>query len=107
MSAKIKTGMLVLSTAGHDKGLFYVVVREELLQKQASTGNHNHNCESENGETVRLFIADGRRRLVKSPKAKSPKHLQATDIYLEEAEYQTNRSIRRSIREYITKSRID
>lgn len=78
---QIVIGMIVKSLAGHDKNSFYVVVKEE---------------------SGKLFISDGRRRKVLKPKLKSPSHLKATETILTVSQYQTNQSIKKSIRDFIT-----
>ena len=50
-------GMVVRSLRGHDKGLFYLVVRVD--------GN-------------RVMVADGKYRSLEKPKAKNPVHIAAT-----------------------------
>ena len=51
-----KTGDIVVSKAGHDKGSIYVVVGRQ--------------------EDGRLFVADGRRKKIEAPKVKKHKHLE-------------------------------
>lgn len=51
-----KTGDIVVSKAGHDKGSIYVVVGRQ--------------------EDGRLFVADGKRKKIETPKVKKHKHLE-------------------------------
>jgi len=55
---ELQTGTIVKSKAGHDKESFYVIVGYD-------------------GE--KPLIADGRRRKLKNPKAKNPKHISKTN----------------------------
>ncbi|MDR2558003.1 MAG: KOW domain-containing RNA-binding protein [Oscillospiraceae bacterium] len=55
---EMKTGIIVKSTSGHDKGSFYVIV------------GYN---------SGKPLIADGRRRKLGKPKIKNPKHIKKTN----------------------------
>ena len=57
---RYEIGCLVRANAGREQnGIFWVVGRQE--------------------ETGRLLLADGKRRRVKRPKAKSPRHVEAVE----------------------------
>lgn len=71
-------GQIVLSAAGHDKGMFFVVM------------------EIKGGFA---FIADGKRRKVNSPKRKSLKHLKPTNTVINPANL-TDKKLRSVIREF-------
>ena len=64
MQNNIKVGSVVLSTAGHDSGNYFVVV------------------ELENAEFVK--ICDGKNRPLEKPKRKKIKHIKDTYIVLED-----------------------
>jgi ribosomal protein L14E/L6E/L27E len=68
----MKTGTIIKSIAGHDKGSFYVIVGYD-------------------GE--KPLIADGRRRKLENPKAKNPRHIKKTNTIAETAEL-TNKKLR-------------
>ncbi|MDR0903946.1 MAG: KOW domain-containing RNA-binding protein [Ruminococcus sp.] len=72
--AEIKTGSVVYSRAGHDKGNIFVVVRLE-------------------GDFA--YIADGRQRKLESPKKKRIKHLQITNTSLDMTKITTDKELRR------------
>ncbi|MGN0538002.1 MAG: hypothetical protein ACI4M3_08510 [Acutalibacteraceae bacterium] len=69
-------GKIVQSKAGHDKGMYCVVVSVE--------GNF-------------AYICDGKRRKLENPKKKKLIHLAPTGILLEESMMQTDKQIRRSL----------
>ena len=69
-------GMIVKSTAGHDAGSFYAVVKTE-----------SGHC----------FIADGRRRMLGSPKKKNPRHLKRTNACLDLSEVVTDKKLRQEL----------
>lgn len=91
---RIKRGMVVSSKAGHDKGLYFVVVDE-----------------NEKG----LLIADGKRRKVQKPKLKKPCHLSLVSnpdngdsaCTINEGEYLTNKEIKRQLRLFKEKQNFD
>ncbi len=64
MQNNIKVGSVVLSTAGHDSGNYFVVV------------------ELENAEFVK--ICDGKNRPLEKPKRKKIKHIKDTYLVLED-----------------------
>jgi ribosomal protein L14E/L6E/L27E len=70
--------ILCKSKAGHDKGSWYVIVREE------------NGC---------VYIADGRRRKLESPKRKNVRHVQITKKVID-LEFYTNKSLRKALWEY-------
>lgn len=72
---EFKTGTIVKSMSGHDKGSFYAIVG------------------SESGTPL---IADGRRRKVEKPKKKNQRHISATNTVIEPAVLNgiTNRKLR-------------
>lgn len=74
----IPTGTVVKAKAGRDKEGFFVVVKSE-------------------GGFV--YIADGKRRKVESPKKKNPVHLTVTNTVLSDS-MDTNRSIRTALRAF-------
>lgn len=73
---ELKKGTIVCSAAGHDKGMFFVVL-------------------SANGQTVSL--CNGKQRPLERPKAKNIKHICPTLHVLSEHSMKTNREIRRSL----------
>ncbi|MCL1831398.1 MAG: KOW domain-containing RNA-binding protein [Oscillospiraceae bacterium] len=70
--------ILCKSAAGHDKGSWYAVVRQE---------------------SGFVYIADGRRRKLNAPKKKNIKHVELTRKTIE-AEYSTDKSLRKALWEY-------
>ena len=75
---EFKTGQIVISTAGRDKGT--------LLAVTAGT-------ESE------VLVCDGKARPLERPKRKNPRHLQPTQTVLDPATMATNRRLKRALRE--------
>lgn len=73
----IKTGNVVLSLAGHDKGRAMVVTRID-------------------GETV--FVADGKERKLEKPKKKNKKHVRPTHREIELAGL-TDKKLKRTLTE--------
>lgn len=76
---QIKLGMIVKSHAGHDKERFYVVIRM-----------HNDF----------IYIADGKRRKIESPKKKNQKHIKPTKQILDILMLTTNLKVRQSLHKY-------
>ncbi|MCL2696506.1 MAG: KOW domain-containing RNA-binding protein [Oscillospiraceae bacterium] len=74
----MKTGTIIKSTSGRDKGSFYVVVGMD-------------------GE--RPIIADGRRRKLEKPKAKNPKHISKTNNTIDTTEL-TDKKLRALLHSY-------
>ncbi len=72
-------GMIVRSSAGSDKDNFFVVVK------------------TENGL---VYIADGKRRKLSSPKAKNPKHVAKTNHDLNLQKITTDKALRAALAEY-------
>ncbi len=73
---EFSAGMIVKSTAGHDAGSFYVVVKAE--------GGY-------------LFIADGRRRKLEAPKKKNPRHLKKTNAGLDLSQIVSDKRLRQEL----------
>lgn len=73
----IKTGMVVISKAGRDKGYFMAVIGEE-------KGS--------------LLVADGKERPLNRPKKKNPKHLQKTNRKID-LQQLTDKKLRTLLRE--------
>lgn len=75
-------GYIVRSVAGRDRGKFMVVVGYE--------GDYP-------------LVCDGKERPLERPKRKNPKHLKFTNTHFEKAQYTTNKSLRRIIKEFAEK----
>jgi ribosomal protein L14E/L6E/L27E len=73
---ELQKGLVVRSTAGHDKGGFFVILAVE------------------GGSAV---ICDGRRRPLQKAKRKNKIHLRPTNTVLPEQSMETNRAIRRAL----------
>ena len=72
-------GRIVRSSSGRDKGAYLLCVgRNESF----------------------LLVCDGKRRPLERPKRKNPRHIIITDDRLPGEDVQTNRALRRSLREY-------
>ena len=71
-------GRVVISNAGRDKTKLMVVVKE--------TENY-------------LLVCDGKERPVERPKRKNPKHLRLTKLYLEAHQLETNRTLRKALKD--------
>ncbi|MGN0485848.1 MAG: KOW domain-containing RNA-binding protein [Acutalibacteraceae bacterium] len=69
-------GQIVISSAGHDKGELLVTVGLE-------------------GEKV--LVCEGKHRPLERPKRKNPKHLEATEMFLDRDSMATNRKIRKTL----------
>ena len=74
----IPVGSVVKAKAGRDKEGFFVVVKSE---------------------DKWVFIADGKRRKVESPKKKNPLHLTVTNTVLSHS-MDTNRNIRKALKDF-------
>ena len=70
--------MVVKSLRGRDEGFFVVVGVKDGY----------------------VWIADGRRRKVETPKRKNPKHLQRTAMVFDEEQIKTNNGLKRLLRPY-------
>lgn len=73
---ELKKGVVVRSSAGHDKGDLLLVV---------------------GFETQKVLVCDGRQRPYARPKKKNPKHLQATSYILNEEDILTDRGLRKAL----------
>ncbi len=76
---EIVRGLVVRSSAGHDKGGFFAVI---------------------NTENDYAFISDGKCRLLEKTKKKKFKHLSPTNTILGEENLETNRKIRKALRQF-------
>ena len=76
---EIVRGLVVRSSAGHDKGDFFAII---------------------NVENNYAIICDGKRRLLEKPKKKKLKHLLVTKTVLKEEDLETNRKIRKALRDF-------
>jgi len=76
--SQLKTGSVVQSVAGHDEG-FFAVVRVE------------------NGFA---YIANGKTRLLETPKKKNPKHLKVSTEVLEPMRMETNKKLKKALWPY-------
>lgn len=74
---ELKTGSVVKSKAGHDKGSFLVVLA---VQGQE------------------LLLCDGKARPLERPKRKNVRHIAATAHVLPDRAMKTNREIRKSLK---------
>ncbi len=72
-------GRVVISSAGRDKTRAMVIVKE--------TENY-------------LLVCDGKERPVERPKRKNPKHLKLTTTYLKAHQLETNRALRKALKEF-------
>lgn len=79
---EIKAGSVVISSAGHDKNRFMVVVGAD-------------------GE--KILVADGKERKLQSPKKKNIKHVRKT-LYQIDIEELTDKKLRRTLRELSEKA---
>lgn len=75
--AQIERGSIVLPLAGHDKGIYHVVL------EITATGF--------------ALVADGKHRTAEKPKKKNLKHLMVLNQKIPEAELKTNKSIRKQL----------
>lgn len=73
----LKAGMVVKSLAGRDKDKLLAVIGE----------NENH-----------VLVCDGKERPVERPKHKNTRHLKPTGAFIEPAELETNRALRKALR---------
>lgn len=72
-------GLIVRSTAGHDKGVFFTVL--EVCAPYA-------------------VISDGKRRSLEHPKRKKQMHLAVTNTILPGSSMETNREIRNALKPF-------
>ena len=82
----LEIGSVVLAIAGRDKYRFYVVIR--LGQNETE-----------------VFIADGNRRKLASPKRKNTAHLRPTKTVLEGDAFRTDKQLRLALRLFNEESR--
>ncbi len=73
---EIRTGGIVISAAGRDKGKAMCVVE--------ITGSG-------------VYVCDGKERPLSRPKLKNPKHLKATNKCLEPEDLRSDRALRRAL----------
>ena len=71
-------GRVVISNSGRDKTKVMVIVKE--------TENY-------------LLVCDGKERPVERPKRKNPKHLKLTKLQLEAQQLETNRALRKALKQ--------
>ena len=71
-------GRVVISKSGRDKDKAMVIVKE--------TENY-------------LLVCDGKERPVERPKRKNPKHLKLTTFKLEAQQLETNRALRKALKQ--------
>ena len=72
-------GKVVISNAGRDKTKAMVIVKE--------TENY-------------LLVCDGKERPVERPKRTNPKHLKLTNTYFEAHQLETNRALRKALKQF-------
>lgn len=75
----IKTGLIVKSTAGHDKNQFFCVVA-------ARPGG--------------VFVANGKERKLNKPKLKNEKHVAPTNTVLDPGAFSTDKQLRRALGDF-------
>ena len=76
---ELKTGRVVYSKAGRDKGYFLVITE----------ANENY-----------VLVADGKERPLERPKRKNKKHLCFTNTVLGVDSYKTNKSLKKALAVY-------
>ncbi len=76
---EFKTGNVVISRAGRDKGYYMAVIETD-------------------NEKDFVIVADGKERPLERPKRKNPKHLQKTNFTVD-TEQMTNKQLRRFLNE--------
>ncbi len=76
---ELKCGMIVKSVAGHDKDRFYLVIK---LEKN------------------RVYIADGKKRMLASLKAKNFIHIKMTKDCVDVKKFDTDKKIRQLLHKY-------
>ena len=72
----MKSGLVVKSLAGHDKGELAVIA---------------------GFENEKVLVCDGKHRKLEKPKCKNPKHLEATDRFLDKDSMATNKMLRKTL----------
>ena len=73
---ELKIGQVMKSTAGHDKGDLVVIA---------------------GFENEKVMVCDGKHRRLDKPKCKNPKHLQATEMFLEPDSMATDKMLRKTL----------
>ena len=73
---ELKVGQVVISTAGHDKGDLLMIAGFEKKQ---------------------VLVCDGKHRRLEKPKCKNPRHLEATDMFLDKDSMATNKMLRKTL----------
>lgn len=73
---EMKVGQVVISTAGHDKGDLLMIAGFENTQ---------------------VLVCDGKRRRLEKPKCKNPRHLEATEMFLDKDSMATNKMLRKTL----------
>ena len=73
---ELKTGQVVKSLAGHDNGEFAVIA---------------------GFDEDKVLVCDGKHRPLEKPKCKNPKHLEATEMFLQKDSMATNRKLRKTL----------
>lgn len=73
---EFKKGQIVLSKAGRDKGRLLAAVRFE---------------------KDRVFLCDGKERPLERAKAKNLRHVEFTQMFIDEASMETDRKLRKAI----------
>lgn len=73
---ELKIGQVVKSCAGHDKGELAVIA---------------------GFDKDKVLVCDGKRRLLDKPKLKNPKHIEATEMFLNKDSMATNRKVRKTL----------
>ena len=76
---EFEKGQIVLSLAGRDKGKLLAVVRFE---------------------EERVFLADGKERPLERAKGKNPRHVQKTQFMINGSSMETNRQLRKAIKQF-------
>ena len=78
-SMEFEKGQVVLSKAGRDKGRLLAVVR---LEKN------------------RVFLCDGKERPLEKAKAKNPRHVEKTELFVDRSSMETNRKLRKTLKQF-------
>ena len=73
---ELKVGQVVKSVAGHDKGDLLVIA---------------------GFEKTKVLVCDGKHRKLEKPKCKNPKHLEVTEMFLDEDSMATNKMLRKTL----------
>lgn len=73
---ELKIGQIVKSRAGHDKGDLAVIA---------------------GFDKDKVLVCDGKHRPLERPKRKNSKHIEATEMFLDEDSMATNRKLRKTL----------